>query len=325
MSEGTGPLDPGVRGRILAVDVGGTHMRAAVLAGADIVDRQLLVTPHDEARPTALNGMLREIRSRHEIDHAVIGLPGRVDYRTGRLEYAPNLPAGWLPGLTADTLSGVVGRPVLLANDADLAAVGETFFGAGRRYDDVAYLTVSTGIGAGVVLGGKLVAGARSLAEIGHVVIDRVAARSNEPATVELLGSGTALARDAAALGVTAHDAALLRLIETGDARLGRAWRDVREAVGFAAVALAQLFSPLAIVLGGGLGRASPDLVATMQEHLNTFGPRGLATPIAVLPNELGDDAGLVGAAAWWHASSGARSAPEPAPLIGMGNGGVSR
>jgi predicted NBD/HSP70 family sugar kinase len=299
------PAQPATDGLVLAVDVGGTHIRTAVLDDSTVLDRHEIATPHDAPHPTALMDALRDASSRHATQHAVIGLPGRVNYEIGALEYAPNLPSSWVADLTADSLSTVLAQPVLLANDADLAAVGEAYLGAGRGHADVVYLTLSTGVGAGVVLGGSLVRATRSLAEIGHVVIDRVAARSDAPATVELLGSGTALARDAASLGVRAHDQALLRLIETGDEQLASAWRDVREAVGLAAVTLAQMFSPDAIVLGGGLGRASTDLVQAMLFLLAGFGPRGLPDPISVLPAELGDDAGLLGAARWALATAG--------------------
>ena len=94
------------------------------------------------------------------------------------------------------------GLSVSIANDADLAAVGEAWFGAGRDFADVAYLTVSTGIGAGIVTGGLLVHGGRSLAEVGHTVVDGEALADGRPATVEELGSGTALDRLAEEAGL---------------------------------------------------------------------------------------------------------------------------
>ena len=97
--------------------------------------------------------------------------------------------------------------PAHIANDADLAAVGEAAFGAGAGTADVAYLTISTGIGAGVVLGGRLLRGRRSLAEVGHTVIDWHAWRERSPSTLEELGSGSGVARIAHEAGVTARDA----------------------------------------------------------------------------------------------------------------------
>ena len=127
--------------------------------------------------------------------HAVVGLPGAVDYEAGRFLWAPNLPAQWPDQLSADGLSAQLGLPVSIANDADLAAVGEAWFGAGATSPAVAYLTISTGIGAGVVNGGRVLRGTRSLAEVGHVVIDWRAWRDGAPSTVEELGSGSGVAR----------------------------------------------------------------------------------------------------------------------------------
>ena len=163
---------------VLAVDLGGTRTRVAVAGPqAGIADRTEVPTRHIEAQPDYLVAIIGKMRDRHEISRAVIGLAGRIDYREGRLEWAPNLPPTWAAHLTANRLAGVTGVPTALANDADVAAVGEAYFGAGRGYRDVVYMTVSTGVGAGVVLAGRLVAGPRSGVEIGHVVIDREAAR----------------------------------------------------------------------------------------------------------------------------------------------------
>ena len=101
-----------------------------------------------------------------------MGLPGAVDYDAGRLLWAPHLPAQWPDMLSTDGLTEHLGLPVSIANDADLAAVGEAWFGAGAASHAVGFLTISTGIGAGVVHGGRLLRGPRSLAEVGHVVID---------------------------------------------------------------------------------------------------------------------------------------------------------
>ena len=288
---------------VLAVDLGGTHTRVAVVGPrAEIADRAEVPT-RDTAHPGYLFEIMGKMRDRHEISRAVIGLPGRIDYRQGRLEYAPNLPPSWVAHLTVDRLADLTGVPTALANDADMAAVGEAYFGAGRGYDDVAYLTVSTGVGAGVVLDGRLVAGPRSGVEVGHVIIDREASRAGRPATVEELGAGPALARVAVAAGVTERGRALSDLAESGDPRLAAGWAQVMQAIGLGAVALAHMFSPEAIVIGGGLGGASHALRAAVATTVAAHGPRGLPQPIRVVHAQLGGDAGLQGAAAWQQAA----------------------
>ena len=116
--------------------------------------------------------------------------------------------------------------PVHIANDADLAAVGEAAFGAGAGTADVAYLTISTGIGAGVVFGGRLLRGRRSLGEVGHTVIDWRAWRAGLPSTLEELGSGSGVARIAAEVGLAAVDAPGIEAAAAGgDADALAVWR----------------------------------------------------------------------------------------------------
>jgi glucokinase len=217
------------------------------------------------------------------------------------LEHAPNLPASWASTLTESTLRALLGVPVALANDADMAAVGEATFGAGRSFDDVVYITISTGVGAGVVLGGRLVHGVRSLAEIGHTIIDRRAVREGQQATVEQIASGTALASHAAALGLDAEGADLVALIDQ-DQRARIAWDEAVQGAGLAVVNLAHIFAPEVVVVGGGVGRSGETLLVPIRAMLAAHGPRGHHASPLVVSAALGDDAGLIGAAGWRHA-----------------------
>jgi len=228
----------------------------------------------------------------------VIALPGVVNYRDGFLEHAPNLPADWAPQLNRAGLEAHLGVPVELANDADAAAVGEALFGAGRSYQDVVYLTVSTGIGAGVVLGGRLVAGARSTAEVGHTILDLRARQEGRPSTLEELGSGTALGRFAAAVDLPSDGAQILELVRSGDRQARRVRDGVVDAVAAGVHNLVHLFAPDVVVLGGGVGRTG-DLLEPVRDAVRSHAEEGRVTPVQVVGAVLGDDAGLVGAAGW--------------------------
>ncbi len=190
---------------VLAADVGGTQMRAALVGPrGDVLLRRSAATPAHADVPAALIDLIGSVaaeRAHGRSSHAVVGLPGAVDYEAGRLLWAPHLPEGWPDRLSRDELTARLSMPVHIANDADLAAVGEAAFGAGAGTADVAYLTISTGIGAGVVFGGRLLRGRRSLGEVGHTVIDWRAWRAGLPSTLEELGSGSGVARIAAAGG----------------------------------------------------------------------------------------------------------------------------
>ena len=282
---------------VIGVDLGGTRMRAAVVTPSGrILDRVVQPTPRDAPCPEALLALLAEVRTGTGATAAVIGVPGRVDYRAGRMEFAPNLPPTWAPSLAERPLSETLGLPVSLANDADLATVGEYRFGAGRGYGDMLYVTVSTGIGAGVILDGKLAHGRRSLAEAGHTIIDRLAAARGEPATLELLASGSALQAVAAGAGRSGPE--LVEAAAAGDAEALALWRIVAETAGFGVASLAHLFSPEVIVVGGGVGLTGV-LIEPIRTALEQHGPRGLTQRIEVAVASLGDDAGLIGAAGW--------------------------
>lgn len=269
---------------MLAVDLGGTSIRVA-RTGLDggVADRREEPTA---GGPEVLLTMCRAVGG---VTRAVVGVPGRVDYSAGRLERAPNLPDEWDAVLREDALAAELGLDVHLANDADLAAVGEAWFGAGQPFADVAYVTLSTGVGAGVVTGGLLVHGRRSLAELGHSVLDR---RTLE--TVEQLASGTALERLGGADGKVVVEKAL-----AGDAAARAALDEVVDAGALGCVNLAQLFSPDVIVVGGGLGLNGDLVLDPIRRRVAELGPQDLPTPIQVVNATLGDDAALAGAGAW--------------------------
>jgi glucokinase len=297
-------------GCVLAVDLGGTHLRAAIVDSyGTVLERRVQPTPRSAECPDAVVEVTGSLLKRHRTAKAVIGVPGRVNYSTGQLEYAPNLPANWAQWISEHRLAEVLGIDVSLANDADMAAVGEAWFGAGRGCDDVVYLTVSTGIGAGVILGRRLIHGRRSIAEVGHSVIERTAVRARGPSTLEDLGSGTALSRLATAAGVEATGPEVEALARAGNAAAGSVWNSVVEAVAIGATNLAHLFAPEVIVIGGGVGltgRLTDPVKAWLLEH----GPVELAHSIDVSTAALGDDAGLTGAAGWAEAF-GRRSSPR--------------
>jgi glucokinase len=306
---------------VLAVDLGGTTIRAAVVdTTGRLLARRAGPTPHTRGGPSALVELVGEVLELHAVDHAVIGVPGPVEYATGCMKEAPNLPKGWVGWLTEDTLRDALGVPVALANDADMAAVGEATFGAGRGCSDVVYLTISTGVGAGVVLNGRLVHGSRSIAEIGHTVIDRVAARAGELCTVEELGSGRALARHATALGIDADGAALVALVRADDRRARAVWDHAIEVAGLAISNLVHLFAPQVVVVGGGVGRSGEVLLAPIREQLEAHGPRGARDDVAIVCATLGDDAGLIGSVGWRRA----RGLPvRPLAEANVGPGGL--
>ncbi|WP_337311581.1 ROK family protein [Candidatus Aeolococcus gillhamiae] len=293
------------------MDVGGTHMRAALVdSEGRVVLRRVRPTPHHAEVPSAVTDLIRSVAGENRSGAAVVGLPGPVDYRAGRLLWAPHLPEAWPEQLSERQLAEQVGIAVHLANDADVAAVGEAYFGAGRGEHDVAYVTISTGIGAGVVFDGQLLCGDRSLAEIGHTVIDRDAWDSGRPATLEELASGSGMTRMATEAGLGALDGEELEvLVASGEATATGVWEAAVDAASIGVINLIMAFAPGVVVLGGGVGRRPTffdHLVATVERRM-----RPGSSKVRLVLDTLGDDAGLVGAARWIAATS--RPAAESA------------
>lgn len=285
-------------GHTLAVDLGGTTMRVAVVdRSGSIVDRVREPTPHDAATIEPLVDLARRVRQAHDVEHAVFAVPGRVDYQAGTVLSAPNLAPTWRDQLTRDTLEAALGLPVALANDADVAAVGEAHFGAGRGHADVVYVTISTGVGAGILVGGQVILPRYSGGEVGHSIIDRGLAAAGGDGTVEGLGSGTALARLAHAAGIDAVGADFVALLTAGDPTARTVWDEAMFAAALGVVNLAHLVAPTVVVVGGGVGRNGELVLVPIRAALTRFGPAG--PPITVVTAALGDDSGLLGGAAW--------------------------
>lgn len=290
----------------VAVDLGGTHIRAALVdADGSVLVAERCRTPVEEPSPTIIPRLIDMVIGQSagigRPTRAVIGVAGVVDHEAERLLAAPNLPPRWIESLDEEWLSGSTGLSVAMANDADLAAVGESSFGAGRRHRDVVYVTISTGVGAGVVVADKLVRAALSGGEIGHTVIDWVAAAAGGPCTVEDLGSGSAIERAASAAGIDERGADLADLVRAGRQPALDIWTRAIEAVGVGIANLAWIVAPHVVVIGGGVGMNHDLVVPIIQRQLTDHGPQ-VGAAIKVVTAQLGDRAALAGAAAWWTA-----------------------
>ena len=292
---------------VLAADVGGTQMRAALVdLEGHILVRRSVPTPAEADVPAAFTQLIATMaadRSHGTASHAVVGLPGAVDYEAGRFLWAPNLPEQWPDQLSAAGLSAQLGLPVDITNDADLAAVGEAWFGGGANSAAVAYLTISTGIGAGVVNGGRIVRGTRSLAEIGHVVIDWRAWRDGTPCTVEELGSGSGVARQAREAGLGSVGAREVQAgAAAGEPRAVAIWEQAIAACAAGISNLVMSFYPSTVVIGGGMGRQDEFFGPLRAMVLQRPGHH--PDDLTIVRSTLGDDAGLSGAAAWTRATA---------------------
>jgi predicted NBD/HSP70 family sugar kinase len=295
-------------GRVLGVDIGAHHVRAVV---ADLEGEPLADMKVTTARPDAgaVLQALREVRAGAGTDRlqlAVVGSPGIVDPRSGRIRSSPNID-GW-EGIQAEAvMADLFGVAVAVDNDVNLAALGELARGAGTGHASFAYLNVGSGLGAGLILGGRLHRGRHGAAgEVGYLAAgtgpeDEVAP-SRGPMEREL--SREAIVRIAHDLDPTAPDdpRALFARARTGDP-LGRAV--VARTAHALAVCVASITAVLdleLVLIGGGIGEQADLLLEPARAAVARMVPYAPE----MQAGQLGDRAVLLGAA-----SMGARLARE--------------
>ena len=275
---------------LLACDLGGTRMRVALVSSHGLVShKEVIFTPDDD--PHALVRIMDSMLNRAEekVAGVVVGVPGMVNYAKGQVVNLPNL-AAWEDSINARHLAKALGLKVLIANDADLGALGEHRFGAGRGSKDMIYVAAGTGVGSGVILNGRLVHGRFSIGEVGHTIIDRT-----NLGTVETLASGIAIARST---GQTASQVA--RRATDGDEEARRLFDQVATDLAIGVYNLVHCFSPELVVIGGGMTESGDMLLEPTRALLKQAGPFRLASNVRVVKAEVGDDVGLKGAAAFW-------------------------
>src|SRR5246127_1651175 len=189
----------------IGVDLGGTNLRiAAVDEQGRLMEKVTLGTKTVLGRDHVLNDMCEAIRHASdkykgagELLGVGIGVPGIIDMQTGMMRESPNLP-GWADYPVRSEIEKRLGAPVILENDANVAALGEKWLGAGRHVGDMAMLTLGTGVGGGVVLEGKIWHGMTGMAgEFGHMTVDPEGdpCKSGSRGCLEQYASATAIKR----------------------------------------------------------------------------------------------------------------------------------
>ncbi len=285
---------------IVGVDIGGTHFRMALLnEDGEILRHERVETKTIEDPLQTLRAMKATIDVDSKADLVVVGVPGVVDYIASNLVFAPNIDQRWVKLLDVDHIKTSLGVDALLVNDADVAAIGEFFFGAGRGLTSMAYVTVSTGVGVGVILEGRLLRGRLSNLELGHSYIPSINSLGVDPdslSSVEDLASGTALAKRASAVGLDMDNELLLKQASVEGSQEFELLDALSQDLSVALANLCWMTSVQELVLGGGIALNSSLLVTLVRSHLQLIAPKYLKISIQIAT--LGDDAGLIGAAA---------------------------
>lgn len=299
---------PGVP-RTVAVDVGGTNLRLALIEGADhFLERTDFPTPASladvpDAIITAASGM--------DAEAVGVGVAGLVRHDEGVVSWMPHRPG---TGVAVGTrVAEAMGVPVVVDNDANMACLAEARLGSGRGHRAVLLITVGTGIGASLALGGSVERGRGHLGEVGHVVLDPGGpeCRCGLRGCWEAMASGTALDRAArllaaadprgalaaACAGRTPSGGDLVASARTGDGDAAAAVHEVGSWLGRGLGAMIGVFDPDVLVVGGTVGLLDEVLDPARAAMMGSIPGAAHRRPTPVERGALGGDAGLIGAA----------------------------
>ncbi len=300
---------------IIAVDIGGTQIRVAAYRRGSLepVDVRRTPTRGEGAAFDRMCAVIQSIWPEHStVEKIVVALPGPLDPETGVIFSAPNIP-GWDNFPIGPELEKRFGVRTLIGNDANLAALGEWRFGAGQGHHHLLYLTVSTGIGGGVISDDRLLLGVRGLAgEVGHIAIlpDGPLCGCGQRGHLEALASGPAITRyvqEQLSSGIestlrlkhklTARD--ISEAAAKGDALAIHALERAGTYIGQALATFVQLLNPSVVIFGGGVSFSGKYLLDPVRASLEKqIMDKSYLKNLLITHAELGDDAGLMGALA---------------------------
>ena len=328
----------------IGVDLGGTNLRiAAVDEQAQVLERVTLGTQAALGRDRVLDDMCAAVRrtadkyqNKASLAGIGIGVPGIIDLRTGMLRESPNLP-GWADYPVRVEIEKRLGTRVILENDANAAALGEKWLGAGRDFDDMAMITLGTGVGGGLILGGRIWHGMTGMAgEFGHITVEpdghpcgcggRGCAEQYASATAVLRMAREAIAsgRASGLLRAASSDPefsakAVYNLAIQGDQEAKEIFRRVGRAIGIVLATLVNGLNLPIYVIGGGVSSAweafSPAIFEELRQRSMVYAATAPPVPAAdarrasaqvqplgssktiIARAMLGTDAGLYGAA----------------------------
>lgn len=285
----------------VGLDIGGTKTLALrVDAEGNILAREVVATPAEDVDGmlAAAAGAVAAVSS-PEVIAVGAGVAGMV--QGGVVVFAPNL--AWQDLEVASRISSQTGLPCVADNDANVAAWGESRLGAGRGADHMLMLTIGTGIGGGLVSGGRLVHGAHGFAgEVGHIIVqpDGPKCGCGNRGCWETVASGKAidrLAREAFGEGAPSGSQ-VTDLARAGDATAARVLTEVGKRLGEGIAGLVNVLDPEIVVIGGGVIEAGELLLGPAREHFAlSVEARDFRPDVPIVPAALGPDAGAIGAA----------------------------
>jgi len=311
---------------VLGIDLGGTKILSAVSdSEGKMLSRDHGITPAVKGTEAVIQSITESAHRAleqarvdiSELDAIGVGAPGLSNPETGILFTSPNLP-GWRDVPLRDILEDKLGKKTFLINDANAAALGEFYFGAARGARNFVYVTISTGIGGGIVIDGKIYTGTLGVAgEVGHMTIDDKGplCKCGNRGCWETLASGTALAGEARHRIKQGVKTRILDLVDgdiekvtaqvihaaavQGDSLAKELITQTGYYVGVGLANLINIFNPELIVIGGGLSNMGDLLLRPAHKVAEERAFRPAFRAVRLAPAQLGRDSGVLGAAAF--------------------------
>jgi glucokinase len=301
---------------IIGVDLGGTNLRTALLSvDGEVLDRRKEPTRADDGWKKVIARLVDNICQQRElaaqrglqVTAVGVGAPGVIRMDKGIVVKSPNFP-DWNNLPLRDELEKVLRIPVIIENDANAAALGEQWRGAGRGIDSMILLTLGTGVGGGIILNNKIWQGADGMAgEIGHMTLipDGRPCGCGNTGCLEMYASARGIVQSyREALGITegakaseVTSAMIYEAARNGDAVARRVMKEMGGLLGIGIANLINIFNPQMIVLGGGVKDSWDIFIGATHEEIMRRAFQVPAERTQIVPSLLGGDAGMIGAA----------------------------
>ena len=310
-------------GKRIGIDVGGTNVKIAL-----VDDKGKII--YSNSVPTyaqmgyeytvnnikqAIKDLMKETNTKpSDIQGIGFDFPGQVDYKTGVVKLAPNIP-GWVNVPIAKMIEDEFHIPTRIDNDVRCAALGELKFGAGKGCENFVCITVGTGIGSGLVINGKLVRGAANAAgEIGHIKLqmqDGPICGCGDTGCLEAFASGPSIVamaqeylksgkstkfREMAGVDGEITPYIVAKAAEAGDPVAKRIFEKTGYYIGMGLVSVINLLNPEKVIIGGGVAEAGDLLLEPIRKTIKERAMVIAGSSVEIVPAELGNSAGVIGA-----------------------------
>jgi glucokinase len=303
---------------VIGVDLGGTNLRTALVSeDGKVINRRKEATHASEGWVKVVERLIRDIKNQRENASRIglnvigvgVGAPGVILVDKGIVVTSPNFP-DWNKVPLKDLLEKELSVPVSIENDANAAALGEQWRGAGRDIKSMILLTLGTGVGGGIILDNKIWHGADGMAgEIGHMTLipDGRACSCKNAGCLEMYASSrgivlsyrealATISRPAGEKDITSEE--VYQAARNGNEIAIRVMKDMGRMLGIGIANLINIFNPERIVIGGGVKEAWPLFIGAVHEEIGRRAFEVPAKRTEIVPSLLGDDAGMLGAAA---------------------------